>query len=36
MAFFLMGKLLEASDTNDMFTNPYLPETREYLAGAFG
>jgi phosphate transport system ATP-binding protein len=36
MAFFLMGNLLEASDTDSMFNAPQLPETREYLAGAFG
>ena len=36
MAFFLMGKLLETSDTDSMFTSPCLAETREYLEGAYG
>jgi phosphate transport system ATP-binding protein len=36
MAFFLMGKLLETSETDAMFSAPSMPETREYLAGAFG
>jgi phosphate transport system ATP-binding protein len=36
MAFFLMGRLLEAGETDTLFATPSLPETREYLEGAFG
>jgi phosphate transport system ATP-binding protein len=36
MAFFLMGRLLEAGDTKSIFASPSLPQTREYLEGAFG
>jgi len=36
VAFFLMGQLLESGETNDIFSNPSLPETREYLEGAYG
>jgi phosphate transport system ATP-binding protein len=36
VAFFLMGRLLEAGGTDDIFSNPQLPETREYLEGAYG
>jgi phosphate transport system ATP-binding protein len=36
MSFFLMGKLLESGETNEIFENPSRPETREYLEGAYG
>ena len=36
VAFFLMGKLLETGDTDSIFNNPQLTETREYLEGAYG
>jgi phosphate transport system ATP-binding protein len=36
MAFFLMGKLVEHGPTWHMLENAQFPETRDYLAGAFG
>ena len=36
VAFFLMGQLLESGDTDEIFANPSLAETREYLEGAYG
>jgi phosphate transport system ATP-binding protein len=36
MAFFLMGKLVEHGPTRHMLENAQFPETRDYLAGAFG
>ena len=36
VAFFLMGQLLESGGTDEIFSTPSLPETREYLEGAYG
>ena len=35
-AFFYMGKLIEYSDTNSMFTRPSLKQTEDYITGRFG
>jgi len=34
--FFLMGKLIEFSDTKTIFTNPARKETEDYITGRFG
>jgi phosphate transport system ATP-binding protein len=36
MAFFLMGKLVESGSSSRLLQTPQFPETRDYLAGAFG
>lgn len=35
-AFFYMGRLVEASDTDTIFTNPGNKQTEEYITGRFG
>jgi phosphate transport system ATP-binding protein len=35
-AFFHLGKLIEHSDTNQMFTNPVESMTQDYITGRFG
>ena len=35
-AFFLLGEMVEAGDTNDIFTSPSDPRTADYVAGRFG
>ena len=35
-AFFLLGEMVEAGDTDDIFTNPDDPRTADYVAGRFG
>lgn len=35
-AFFHLGKLLEYGDTDQMFTNPTVDRTRDYITGRFG
>ncbi len=35
-AFFLLGEMVEAGDTDDIFTNPKDPRTADYVAGRFG
>ncbi|MBU5405230.1 phosphate ABC transporter ATP-binding protein [Paraeggerthella hongkongensis] len=35
-AFFLLGEMVEAGDTDDIFTNPNDPRTADYVAGRFG
>ena len=35
-AFFLMGELIEAGDTRDIFTNPSKKQTEDYITGRFG
>jgi phosphate transport system ATP-binding protein len=35
-AFFLMGKLIEVSDTGKLFTNPDHQKTHDYITGNFG
>lgn len=35
-AFFMLGELIEFSDTTAMFTNPEKPITEEYITGRFG
>jgi phosphate transport system ATP-binding protein len=35
-AFFLSGRLIEVSDTQQIFTNPSCQETEDYVTGRFG
>ena len=35
-AFFLLGELIEAGDTEQLFTKPRLQKTEEYITGRFG
>ena len=35
-AFFLLGEMVEAGTTDDVFTNPRDPRTADYVAGRFG
>ncbi len=35
-AFFHMGYLIEEGDTTEMFTNPRLEKTQDYITGRFG
>jgi phosphate transport system ATP-binding protein len=35
-AFFLLGRLIEAGPTNDIFVNPRREETQQYITGRFG
>ncbi|MCG8511235.1 MAG: phosphate ABC transporter ATP-binding protein PstB [Rhodospirillales bacterium] len=35
-AFFHLGKLLEYGDTDQIFTNPQVDRTRDYITGRFG
>ncbi len=35
-AFFFEGKLIEFGDTTDIFTNPKLKQTDDYISGKFG
>ena len=35
-AFFYLGKLIEYSDTRNIFTNPASPQTEAYVSGRFG
>ena len=35
-AFFYEGKVIEAGDTNQIFTNPKLKQTEDYVTGKFG
>ncbi|MGD8836332.1 MAG: phosphate ABC transporter ATP-binding protein PstB [Desulfobacteraceae bacterium] len=35
-AFFYLGKLIEANDTDMIFTRPQLKETEDYISGRFG
>jgi phosphate transport system ATP-binding protein len=35
-AFFYLGKLIEYSDTRELFTNPAKPQTEAYVSGRFG
>ncbi len=35
-AFFYMGKLIEHDSTNNIFTNPKLKQTEDYITGRFG
>ncbi len=35
-AFFLLGEMVEAADTDTIFTNPTDPRTADYVAGRFG
>ncbi|MDP4235022.1 MAG: phosphate ABC transporter ATP-binding protein PstB [Bacteroidota bacterium] len=36
MAFFYLGELIEIGDTRDMFTNPKMKQTEDYITGRFG
>ena len=35
-AFFLMGEMVEAGDTDTLFTQPTDPRTADYVSGRFG
>ncbi|MDP4219031.1 MAG: phosphate ABC transporter ATP-binding protein PstB [Bacteroidota bacterium] len=35
-AFFYLGELIEIGDTRDMFTNPKMKQTEDYITGRFG
>lgn len=35
-AFFLLGKVIEYGDTNELFSNPRHQETEDYISGRFG
>ena len=35
-AFFLLGELIEAGDTEELFSKPKLKKTEEYITGRFG
>ena len=35
-AFMYLGKLIEYGDTNEIFVNPKLPRTSDYITGRFG
>ena len=35
-AFFLLGELIEAGDTEQLFSKPKLKKTEEYITGRFG
>ena len=35
-AFFYLGKLIEADDTETLFTKPKLQQTEDYITGRFG
>lgn len=35
-AFFLMGEVIEFSDTTTLFTNPKEKKTEDYITGRFG
>ena len=35
-AFFLLGKLVETGDTDQVFTNPRDKRTEDYITGRFG
>ncbi len=35
-AFFHLGELIEAGDTSQIFTNPRVPRTQDYITGRFG
>lgn len=35
-SFFYLGRLIEMSETADMFTNPKLKQTEDYVTGRFG
>lgn len=35
-AFFLLGELIEATDTDTLFTHPSDKRTADYVSGRFG
>jgi phosphate transport system ATP-binding protein len=35
-AFFYLGRLIEYAETINLFTNPTVPQTEEYITGRFG
>jgi len=35
-AFFHLGALIEYGSTEDIFTNPREPRTRDYITGRYG
>ena len=35
-AFFHLGELVEVGDTSQIFTNPRVPRTQDYITGRFG
>jgi phosphate transport system ATP-binding protein len=35
-AFFYQGELIEVGSTNELFTNPSIKQTEDYITGRFG
>jgi phosphate transport system ATP-binding protein len=35
-AFFHLGELIEVGDTSQIFTNPHVPRTQDYITGRYG
>ena len=35
-AFFHLGELVEVGDTSQIFTNPHVPRTQDYITGRYG
>jgi phosphate transport system ATP-binding protein len=35
-AFFHLGELIEVGDTTQIFTNPHVPRTQDYITGRYG
>ena len=35
-AFFHLGKIVEYNDTKEIFTNPKLKQTQDYITGRYG
>jgi phosphate transport system ATP-binding protein len=35
-AFFHLGELVEVGDTSQIFTNPHIPRTQDYITGRYG
>jgi len=35
-AFFYLGKLIEFGETKELFTNPKVKRTEDYISGRFG
>jgi phosphate transport system ATP-binding protein len=35
-AFMYLGRLVEYGPTREVFQNPHLPETEDYVTGRFG
>ena len=35
-AFFHLGELIEVGDTSQIFTNPHVQRTQDYITGRYG